>query len=121
MSFRYSGGYIGVSIGRKIRHEHDLIAEKVLGRPLPEGAVVHHVNENRSDNRNENLVICPSRAYHALLHLRMRALAESGNANYRQCVYCHQWDDPQKMSNHGKRTFKHRQCSTEYNRNRRSA
>ena len=53
--------------------EHVAVAEKSLGKPLPPGAVVHHVNEDKLDNRNSNLVICPDRAYHNALHAKMRA------------------------------------------------
>lgn len=54
--------------------EHIIIAESVLGRSLRDGEVVHHINEDKTDNRKENLLIC-SRGYHAMLHHRMRRLA----------------------------------------------
>lgn len=73
---------------------HLLIVEQVLGGPLPEFAEVHHVNKIRSDNRNCNLVICDSRAYHILLHQRERAIRAGYAAHWRKCVYCKTYDDP---------------------------
>lgn len=117
--FLYNYGYRGRSINGKIVLEHTWIVERVLGKKLPEGAEIHHVNENRTDNRSENLVVCQDRAYHQLLHLRMRAFAECGNPNWRRCIYCKRHDNPTQMRNHGKGTFKHRICATNYERNRR--
>lgn len=76
---------------------HIEIAEKALGRPLPKGVVVHHADENKHNNENSNLVICPSHAYHMLLHRRLRAFKATGDANKRMCKLCHQWDDPENL------------------------
>lgn len=109
----YTNGYL--ADGK--RYIHVSLAEKALGRKLPEGAEVHHVNENKVDNRPENLVICPSRSYHGLLHQRTRALEMCGNANWRRCSYCQQYDDPLVMYIHpnGKQAH-HRECRNKYQR-----
>lgn len=86
------GGYVRVSInGNRVR-EHIVIAEKALGMRLPNGAIVHHVNETPSDNRPENLVICDGQGYHNFLHARINALRATGDKNSRPCRYCHQYD-----------------------------
>lgn len=54
--------------------EHIHIAERALGKQLPLGAIVHHIDENPSNNTPTNLLICPDQAYHMLLHKRMRDL-----------------------------------------------
>lgn len=97
--------------------EHVLITERVLGKPLPEGVVIHHVNENRADNRKENLVICESQAYHALLHQRLNAYKATGNPHYKKCRFCKRYDYPERLyiSPNGK-TCHHRSCVAKYNR-----
>jgi hypothetical protein len=91
--------------------EHILIAEKVLGKYLPEKAVIHHINGNKSDNRNENLVICEDGGYHQTLHRRMRAYKACGHADWRKCRYCYKYDDPKNMYyNPNQSMGYHREC-----------
>ncbi len=92
--------------------EHILIAERAFGKPLPKWAMVHHSNENRSENHNSNLVICQDNAYHRLIHRRKRAYDACGNANWRKCTYCKKYDDPKNMVIYGGETHSacHRGC-----------
>ena len=78
-------------------YEHISIAERALGKKLPSGVVVHHVNGDGCDNRPNNLVILQSKAEHNTLHRRARAFDATGNADSLKCVYCKEWDQPENM------------------------
>jgi len=104
--------------------EHILVAEKVLGKPLPKGVVIHHVDGNRSNNLPFNLVICQDDGYHHLLHWRERALKACGHANWRKCCYCHKYDDRANLkicNNNGKADARayHVVCARTYCQKRR--
>ena len=51
----------------KVRPAHDVIVEKLSGQPLEKTEVVHHLNGNKQDNREENLRRM-DRAEHTRLH-----------------------------------------------------
>ena len=103
------------------RYAHIVIAERALGKPLPAGAEVHHVDENRRNSVNTNLVICQDRAYHQLLHVRTRAFRACGNADWLSCNFCHEYDDPKAlMGSKPHRVRFHKQCRLEYQRRRRA-
>jgi hypothetical protein len=63
-------GYVLISVSGKRKYERIYLAEKALGRSLPKGAHVHHVNGNKSDNSPGNLVVCHNALYHALIARR---------------------------------------------------
>jgi hypothetical protein len=112
-------GYLRIKVDGKRRLEHLVIAEKALGRPLPPGVEVHHVDKDGANNAGSNLVICTA-AYHKLLHQRMRAQEACGNPNWRKCMYCNTFDDPANLLARGL-SMAHRDCYNEYQRDRRAA
>lgn len=72
-----------------VLNAHIAVAETALGKPLPSGADVHHVDGNARNNSGSNLVICQDRAYHMLLHVRTRVRQAGGNPNTdRLCTTC---------------------------------
>jgi hypothetical protein len=102
-------GYVRVGVGGRKDLAHRVIVERALGKPLPSTAVVHHVDGNKANNANANLVVCPSESYHRLLHRRQEALTLTGNANLVRCHICGIFSTPDEMVIGGGGNF-HRQC-----------
>jgi hypothetical protein len=98
--------------------EHVLVAGRALGRPVPLGSPVHHVNGDRADNRPRNLVICQDTAYHNLIEARTRAWATTGDADQVKCVHCKQFDRPENLYIQPNQPYNavHRRCRRLYQR-----
>ena len=56
--------------GKTRNFSHRLISGEVIGRNLKSTEIVHHINLDKSDNRNCNLLIC-SVSYHQWIHRQM--------------------------------------------------
>lgn len=104
---------------RKMRFRHHkrcyiTMVEYILGKPIPKGAVIHHINGNRDDNRPRNLVLCQNQAYHMLIHLRMRSMESTGSPNFRTCKYCKKWEKLVNLSTaHNAKMYWHSDCHNE--------
>jgi HNH endonuclease/AP2 domain len=104
--------------------EHISLATKALGRPLPNGVEVHHFDRNRRNNSPYNLVVCPDKDYHMLLHVRQRADDACGNPDWRKCTLCKQYDVKANLNRIKKdrntREYYHASCSRERHHRRKA-
>ncbi len=92
-------------------YEHILIAEKALGKLLPDKVEVHHYTPKQ-------LVVCQDHAYHMFLHQRQRAYETCGHADWRKCRYCKLYDDLKNMTN-DRGCYYHKTCRNKSERNSR--
>jgi hypothetical protein len=53
------------------RHEHRVVAEQMLGRPIIRGEIVHHLNGDKHDNRPENLQVMTQSEHLKVHHSEM--------------------------------------------------
>jgi len=97
-----------------------LVAEKAIGKPLPDKAVVHHHNRIVTDDISGNLVICEDQSYHLLLHQRMRSLKACGHSSWRKCCRCKKYDSVSNLYCYRTKNrighFSHRSCESEYHK-----
>lgn len=110
-------GYVYIQKNKRRVAEHVLIMEKIVGVKLPIGAKVHHINEDRSDNRPENIYLCKDEAEHHLVHIKLNAVKNGYPQHYRKCGYCKKHDDPCNMKVTGN-SYRHAACKREYDKQR---
>ena len=92
-------GYRMILVDGRLVYEHRVIWEKVHG-PIPEGMHIHHVNEDRLDNRIENL-----RLVDPATHSRIHSGHELRDGEWwKRCVDCNELKPPAAFSPTGPRT-----------------
>jgi hypothetical protein len=91
------------------RREYLVKAEHVLGHLPSVGAIIHHVDQNRQNNRNDNLVILQNQIEHAQLHRRLRIKRAGGNPWTQQiCGQCRKVKDLTEFSPSTRLLSKHK-------------
>ena len=69
----YEGSYKGKT-NKGYIFEHKFIMELKIGRILKSSERIHHINNIKSDNKIENLLLCENPKEHTLIHWKMQEL-----------------------------------------------
>ena len=84
---------------------------------LPKGLIIHHVDEDPTNNSNANLVVCQDQSYHILLHFRADRL-RGGNTRkrfvYQYCYLCGKFEHKSRLIQFENKAFYcHQNCLEE--------
>lgn len=77
-------GYIEVKEEGRWILEHKKVAEIVLKRKLKDSEVIHHINQNKKDNRPSNLMLFENQTEHAKFHIKLKRFPYLTNPMKRQ-------------------------------------
>jgi hypothetical protein len=98
--------------------ESVLVVEKAFGRGISQSERIHHIDGDKKNNSIYNLMVFANHAMHSGFHRRLTAYNKCGHYDWRQCSYCHSYDDTKNMTRHG-RGYYHNVCYNQYRRNKR--
>jgi len=65
---RYRGTGTKWYVKENQAHQHRVVAERILGRPLTDLEVVHHEDNDKKNNDPSNLIVFPSSGEHSRHH-----------------------------------------------------
>jgi len=65
-------GYFYILINGKYFMEHRIVVENYIGRKLLKSERVHHINEIKTDNKIENLMLFENDSKHIKFHTKIR-------------------------------------------------
>lgn len=81
--------------------EHVVAMAIMIGRSVPKGMVVHHMDGDKRNNAPSNLMLCTQRD-HTRMHVMMRAVERCGDGWKRPCRFCGEYSMISDMVKHGK-------------------
>ena len=91
-------------------YEHRLEVEKDIGQYLLPTEQVHHHYLSKG---GYFLAVCRNHIEHNEMHTYEEAFRYSGHWDWRKCVYCKQYDNPNNLSNNSQGVY-HKLCNNDY-------
>lgn len=99
--------------------EHFIFAEKIVGRVLAKGEMVHHTDLSRGAINPFGLIVCSDKE-HKTLHIESDAFMATGDKNKRRCYHCKIYDFVDMLHHTVKKGisngYRHSSCHSEYNK-----
>lgn len=103
--------YRGKRYRQRYCYEHHLVWEKVNGRPVPDGMVIHHKDGNKHNNMPDNLELTTPNE-----HTRGHSLKQGKSMALLICPYCKKrfTREYRNVKNYDKVCFCSRVCSGKF-------
>jgi hypothetical protein len=68
---KYRGTGTKTYVKENGRHQHRVVMERILGRKLRKGEIVHHIDSNKKNNKPKNLMVM-TQSEHCRLHFKKK-------------------------------------------------